>query len=110
MFVAPFVRTDSGDQEGLGLVVVEAIGCGCPVVVSDLPAVHDVLDTDSQLVKPGSAEEISRKVSELMTVGMAEDEVVRLRELMIEKFDWSAVAAKYAKLLDGLVDTSLKCA
>lgn len=29
VFVAPFIEAASGDQEGLGLVVVEALGCGC---------------------------------------------------------------------------------
>src|SRR5581483_10791069 len=34
--VAPFVVAPDGDREGLGLVVVEAMGCGCPVVTTSL--------------------------------------------------------------------------
>ncbi len=30
-------------DEGFGLVLIEAIGCGCPVIVSDIPAIHDVI-------------------------------------------------------------------
>src|SRR5690606_3233654 len=44
LFVAPFVQAAGGDQEGLGLVTVEAIACGCPVLATALPAVLDVLD------------------------------------------------------------------
>ena len=36
--VMPSVVASSGDQEGLGLVAVEALGCGCAVVAFDLPA------------------------------------------------------------------------
>lgn len=41
VFVAPFIQAASGDQEGLGLVVLEALGCGCPAVISDLPATRE---------------------------------------------------------------------
>jgi glycosyltransferase involved in cell wall biosynthesis len=47
VFVAPFVRAESGDQEGLGLVLVEALGCGCPVVAGDLAAVADLFAPES---------------------------------------------------------------
>lgn len=39
VFVAPFVRAASCDQEGLGLVLAEAIGCECQVIARDVPAV-----------------------------------------------------------------------
>ena len=42
--VVPSVIAASGDQEGLGLVGIEAMGCGCAVVASDLPAIRDVVD------------------------------------------------------------------
>lgn len=42
LFVAPFVEADDGDQEGLGLVTIEAIACGCPVLVGDIQAVNDI--------------------------------------------------------------------
>ena len=54
VFVAPFVATASGDQEGLGLVTVEAVGCGCPVIVSDLPAVCDVVSVPERRASPGN--------------------------------------------------------
>jgi glycosyltransferase involved in cell wall biosynthesis len=43
VFVAPFVRDTSGDQEGLPVALMEAIGCGCPAVVGDVAGVRDLL-------------------------------------------------------------------
>ena len=42
-FVAPFVESDDGDQEGFGLVVAEAMSSGCLVITTDLPAVDDLV-------------------------------------------------------------------
>src|SRR5690606_15038310 len=43
VFVAPFVQSSSGDQDGLGLVLIEALGCGARVVVSSMPATRRLI-------------------------------------------------------------------
>ena len=54
LFVAPFLVAGSGDQEGFGLVLVEAMGCGCPVVCGDVSAVRDIVHNEETglLVNP----------------------------------------------------------
>lgn len=102
VFVAPFIEAASGDQEGLGLVVVEAIGCGCPVVVSDLPAVRDVLDDDAAAfrVEPGSARALADAVVDvLQNPDVWRVRTAALRERIAKQFDWNAVAAQYRALL-----------
>lgn len=105
VFVAPFVQAASGDQEGLGLVVVEALGCGCPVVVSDLPPVRDIFGgaTPHGLVAPGSSAHLAEAVGRVLSdpVGAAA-EAAALREAMRARFDWEAVARGYAKILKDL--------
>src|SRR5699024_9353577 len=66
LFVGPFVEAADGDQEGLGLVTVEAIGCGCPVVVSDLPAVRDVIEEPPMLVLPANSSALAERVVEML--------------------------------------------
>ena len=41
--VFPSIAIDDGDREGFGLVLVEALGCGCACVVTDLPAMMDIV-------------------------------------------------------------------
>lgn len=103
VFVAPFVQAAGGDREGLGLVTIEAIGCGCPVVVGDLPAVRDVLDPDEasgMLVPPGDPVALAEAVSGILDdpVGAAQ-RVARLRAQVVQRFDWQQVAARYRALL-----------
>jgi glycosyltransferase involved in cell wall biosynthesis len=98
VFVAPFVQAASGDAEGLGLVMIEAAGCGCPVVASDLPAVRDVLD---DRVPPGDpaalAAHLLAVLADAPETRARRAEELRLR--LLERFDWQAVAAGYAQVL-----------
>lgn len=104
LFVAPFVATASGDQEGLGLVTVEAIGCGCPVIISDLPAVRDVVSVTQRRVTSGNSTELAAKIIKLLSKLDEERLTVdrELRRKAVEHFDWSQVAASYSKVLQDL--------
>lgn len=101
LFVAPFIEAGGGDQEGLGLVLVEAVGCGCPVLAGDVPAVRDVLGLfPNSLVDPRKQEQLS-----IAVLNMLEDpqrvraETTAMREDLIRRFDWRNVADRYEAIL-----------
>lgn len=96
VFVAPFVQAASGDQEGLGLVLVEAIGCGCPVIAGDVPAVAD-LPIEVVRVDAGSLAAAIGEVLAAPTRSMAVVEASRA--YCVEHFDWDSVADGYARLI-----------
>jgi glycosyltransferase involved in cell wall biosynthesis len=98
VFVAPFVQAASGDAEGLGLVMIEAAGCGCPVVASDLPAVRDVLE---DRVPPGDPAALAAHLLAVLAQSpeTRAGRAAALRARLLERFDWQAVAAGYADLL-----------
>ena len=97
VFVAPFVVAADGDQEGLGLVLVEAAGCGCPVVAGDVPAVRDVLgDSEGGAIVPANdPKALSQAILDAMQAGAADPAAVA-------RFDWDARAASYAGILSGI--------
>jgi len=101
--VAPFVTTKSGVEEGFGLVVVEAIGCECPVVASDIPAVRDIYGDQRQgLVESGNVAALAEAVIQVLSNSREASERVRALRLRIcAHFDWSQVALRYARLLLG---------
>ena len=102
VFVAPFIEAASGDQEGLGLVTVEAIGCGCPVIVSDLPVVDDVVADPSRRFRPGDITDLADKILQLLDTPPSNRKSVdeNLRNRVIRRFNWGDVAANYAKTLN----------
>lgn len=100
VFVAPYVQTALGEQEGFGLTIVEAIGCGCPVVATDMPGLRDTLSDDVDLVEPNNAESLARAIARTLAAPEAAAKVnVDLRKRIVESFDWQVVSQKYASLL-----------
>ncbi|UHD16879.1 glycosyltransferase family 4 protein [Thiocapsa bogorovii] len=102
LFVAPFLVADSGDQEGFGLVLVEAMGCGCPVICGDVPAVRDiVLDENTGfLVNPRNPVELADAIVELLADPIRRDRyAVNARDHCAEAFDWGTIALRYGVLL-----------
>ncbi len=103
--VFPFVVAADGDQEGLGLVVVEAQGCGCPVIASRLPAVRDTVEdgVTGLLCRPGDPADLAAQITRLLedpALGRRLGE--QARRVALERFDWRGVADRYASVLEGL--------
>ncbi len=104
--VFPFLVAKSGDQEGFGLVQVEAMGCGCPVIAGDLPTIHDSITHEETglLVSPGNPEVLAETILRALN---DQDLCFRLareaRKRVLEQFDWEIVAEKYAGLYDRLI-------
>lgn len=50
-------------QESFGMILIEGMACGTPVIASDLPGVRTVVDegVDGFLVQPGDVEDLVRK-------------------------------------------------
>lgn len=104
VFVAPFVEARSGDREGLGLVTLEAAGCGCPVVASGLQAVRDAFEgLPVTLVEPGSSAELAAAIASTLGAPAGQDAVMQVRSGLLRRFDWAAVAAAYRQLLLGML-------
>jgi glycosyltransferase involved in cell wall biosynthesis len=105
VFVMPSVVARNGDQEGLGLVLVEAMGCGCAVVASDLPAIHDIVKhgQNGLLARPGDVVDLADKIMHMLKDRELRERVVENgREDVCKRFDWDETAARYYKLFSEL--------
>ena len=102
VLVVPSVVAEDGDQEGLGLVIAEALACECPVVASDLPAIGDVIQDGGTglLAREGDPQDLAEKIlSVLRDSGRARLLARRGRDMVLERLDWSSVARGYEQLL-----------
>jgi glycosyltransferase involved in cell wall biosynthesis len=106
VFVAPFVRDPSGDQEGLPVALMEAIGCGCPVVVGDVAGVDDLLGPMKAevCVDPRNA----AKLASVIIAALDDPEALAkhaaaIRAIAADRVDWSRIARAYGDLLDSCI-------
>ena len=102
LFVAPFVRAESGDEEGLGLVLVEAIGCGCPVVVGNVAAMGEVFGTDLPAVAVDARDAqalAARIVGALGDPAASRHSAEALRARIVDRFGWDRIVVGYANRL-----------
>lgn len=102
VFAAPFVVAESGDQEGLGLVLVEAMGCGCPIVTTTVPAVNDLVrNKETGLIVPmGDAPALAKAICRILNDrSMAALLGKQAREFALAHYDWRVKAETYAGIL-----------
>ena len=98
LVVFPSVVARDGDQEGFGLVLVEAMGCECAVIATDLPAIRDIIiDGKTGLLVPekDSARWPKRSPIFLTTRAFCSSLAKDGRDFVLERYDWRNIAAQY---------------
>jgi glycosyltransferase involved in cell wall biosynthesis len=91
--------------EGHPNAVLEAMACGCPLVVSDIPAHRAFLDPDSAvLVPPGDAARLGEAIA-----GVLNDRGAALRRAeraarTVQRWSLDAIASQYDRVYRHLID------
>jgi phosphatidylinositol alpha-mannosyltransferase len=88
LFVAP-----ATGQESFGIVLLEAMACGRPVVCSDIRGYRDVIDpAGAQLVPPGDPAALADAIAGLATDRERRRAMAARNRLRAEAFDWARLA------------------
>jgi glycosyltransferase involved in cell wall biosynthesis len=104
--VLPAVITASGDTEGLGVVLIEAMGYGKPVIASAAGGIVDIVaDGDTGLlVPPGDAHALAGAIRRAM------DEPSEMRRLAArgtafaaEAFGWNTIVTRLSAVYESAV-------
>lgn len=102
IFIGPSTISKDGDREGFGLVFVEAIGCGCITVASDLPSISDIIipEKTGYTVKINNRHDIARKVLFILNNPDKQQQIIKAaRQHVTQHFDWQMTTEKYKSLL-----------
>jgi glycosyltransferase involved in cell wall biosynthesis len=84
-------------HEAFGLVLIEALACGLPVIASNLKGVRGVFNNEKEglLVKPSDINDLSDKIKYLIeNENIRQAMSIRSRQLVLEKYDQNKIADK----------------
>lgn len=101
VFVAPFVTAQSGDREGLGLVIIEALACNCPIVVSENESLREIRAAFRgnkwiQGVPERDSPAISLAVSNILTALKTEQPTFTdPHKLIAKEYGWTTASNNY---------------
>lgn len=107
LFVLPSIVDSQGNTEGLGVVLLEAMACGLPVIGSDVGGIYDIIQNDLNGLLVGEKEinEISDAIIKFII-----DREVRKKfsyaayHQIKEKFTWNIISERYIFIYGTLMD------
>ncbi len=103
VFVAPFVKAESGDQEGFGLVAIEAIGCLCPVILGRVSVTEEFykeFESPPALVDPQDTDQLASAIESVFDEPeLNSDLVYQLRQKIHHRLGWNVIASEYCSEL-----------
>jgi glycosyltransferase involved in cell wall biosynthesis len=94
----PSVVTDSGDQEGTPVAIMEALACANAVVVSDYPGARDIIDDGNNglLVAQKSPEELADAILSLLDTPERWRQLGNAgRQTVEQHYDWRVISDKF---------------
>lgn len=94
--------------EAFGLVLLEAMACGRPVVASRLPGVRTLVDEGrtGYLVEPGNAADLAEKIE--LCVAHTSVLGANARRVVEERFNWDVIGQQLLSLYDRVVTGRLR--
>ncbi|MCA9435396.1 MAG: glycosyltransferase family 4 protein [Candidatus Omnitrophica bacterium] len=105
LFVQPSLPDAGGDQEGLGVTVLEAMASGLPVVASASGGILDLIEpgVHGLLCEPGDSRDLANKILALWESEGKERMASAGRKRVEEEFSWDRVTDRFVKLYSNLI-------
>ncbi|OGL61988.1 hypothetical protein A2839_02395 [Candidatus Uhrbacteria bacterium RIFCSPHIGHO2_01_FULL_47_10] len=89
--------------EGFGIPNVEAMLCGTPLVVSDIPAHREIIGDAALFVDPSEPELWERAMRQIAEDASVREQLIQKGSVRGTMYDWNKTAAKTWEILRGLV-------
>ena len=101
IFACPSVTAQDGDQEGFGLVMLEAMASGLPVVASRSGGIVQLIQdgVNGLLCEEKNIKEIRYNINRLLANKVLYQTICIGAQETIEKYDYGNIAKQYSELL-----------
>jgi len=86
-------------EDGYGMVIPQAMACGCPVVAADIPALRETCGSAALYVDPAKPNDIADAVETLIHDQAARDRLTAAMLQQARRHSWDAAALRLASAL-----------
>lgn len=102
IFAAPFITARNGGQEGLGIVLLEAMASGLPVVANRSGGIPQLIrdGENGLLCEEKNCAELTEKLTLLLENESLRQRLVKNSRITVEKYDYRSLARRYAALIN----------
>lgn len=91
------------ETEGFGIAIIEALGCGVPTVVADLPVNREITGGNGVLLfKPGNHHDLAKKLQMLLDDKKRYATLQKETKRQAKKYDWEKIAKQTEKLYESM--------
>ena len=101
IFVAPSVTAKDKDKEGFGLVILEAMASGLPVVASKSGGITEIIthEENGLLAEERNSLELANHINRLLQDKEFCEKILQNMKHTVELYDYEAVGKRYADLM-----------
>lgn len=103
VFIQPSIIDSKGNTEGLGVVLLEALACGTPVIGGNSGGIPDIIEDNVNgfLVDSKNTENFAEKI--LLIVNEKKFLSYKLREFIIHNYSWKELTEKNLALIKKII-------
>ena len=87
-------------QEDFGMVSVEAMACGCPVVASRMPSIPEITGDAAEYFDPYDTVEMAEKIEKVLKDEGLRKNLIRAGKERVKRYSWETSARKLMQLLE----------
>jgi glycosyltransferase involved in cell wall biosynthesis len=104
ILIVPSIVTDSGDTEGLPVIIMEGLAAGKLVIASDVGGARDaIIDGENALlVEPKNPEQIAQKVMSLVSNNKLGKKLTESALESAKEYDWNNIGERYKQVLESI--------
>jgi glycosyltransferase involved in cell wall biosynthesis len=100
IFIGPSTTDKTGSREGLGLVFLEAMAAGIPVIATNTGGIPEIVkDGETGLLVPEKdSKAIAEKISLLIRNRQLRNKLIKNGKELAKKFDWKVIGENYLEV------------
>ncbi len=86
-------------QEDFGMISVEAMACGCPLVASRAPAIPEIAGDAAEYFDPHDVDEMASKIEAVLTDEQLRSSLVQRGYERVKKYNWNSSVLKLLQVI-----------